>query len=148
MYSSLRPGHRAIPRCLFHSGSPICSSLWIYGSPEPRRVSQQQPQCRKGRLGVLLIVILTIRHRLSILTSGSENRIWSEAYAQSGHCPWEFWDCTSLPPPHLDTCAQFFQTNILINADGSTCVAGLRAASVPSVVSRVDVDGFFFSFLV
>ena len=49
----------------------------------------------------------------------------------------------ALPSLHLDTRAHFFQTNILVDADGHARVAGLGATSVPSVVPRVDVDRFF-----
>jgi len=49
----------------------------------------------------------------------------------------------SYAPLRLDTCAQFFQTNVLVDTDGHARVADLGIAPVPSAVPRVDVDRFF-----
>jgi len=37
----------------------------------------------------------------------------------------------------------FFQTNVLVDADGHTSLAGLGTASIPSIVPGTDVDRFF-----
>jgi serine/threonine protein kinase len=47
----------------------------------------------------------------------------------------------SLPP--WDHALTFFQTNILVDADGRARVAGLGATSITSTVPREEVDTFF-----
>ena len=92
---------------------------------------------------MLLIVISAARHHLSILISGFGDCTYREAYTRPWHCPWKHQDCTpflSCTSIHVLT---FFQTNILVDADGRARVAGLGAASVPPAVPRVDVDRFF-----
>jgi hypothetical protein len=91
---------------------------------------------------MFLIVMSAPNRNLGVSTPVVRDRAGSEVYPQPQRCPWEYQDCVPILST-WDHALTFIQTNILVDADGHTRVAGLGATSIPSTTPRVEVDRFF-----
>ena len=92
---------------------------------------------------MFFIVIPVAYRNLGVSALGVGDRAGGEAYARPRHFPWESQNCMPILYCTWDHALKSVQTNILVDADGRTCVAGLGAASIPSAASHAEVDRFF-----